>query len=152
MLLPEAELSGLVLSLVDATGRPRDGFLRAFEIARLDLPLELVVLSACQTGRGRQVRGEGTLGLVRSFLQAGTARVVATQWPIRDKSTAWFMQRFYGGLREGRSPSAALREAQLTVLAESHSRPFDWAGFFLLGEWRPFDVSSGPQKETTSDE
>ncbi len=157
VLLPEAELSGLVLSLLDSTGRPRDGYLRAFEISRLDLPVELVVLSACQTGRGRQVRGEGPLGLVWSFLQAGAARVVATRWPVRDEPTARLMRRFYIGLREGRPPSAALREAQLSLLSEPGSRPFDWAGFFFLGEWRPLDGTqprdfSGPQKEMTSDE
>ena len=132
------ELSGLVLSLVDAAGRPRDGFLRAYEIADLDLPAELVVLSACHSALGRTIEGEGLVGLPRSFLDAGAERVLVSLWEVSDQGTALLMQRFYEGLlRKGLRPTPALREAQLSLWREvSWQAPYFWAGFVLVGEWR----------------
>src|SRR5207249_1687563 len=81
-------LSALVLSLVDEQGKPQDGFLRAHEIYNLNLPAELVVLSACQTGLGKEIKGEGLVGVTRGFMYAGAARVVFSLWSVNDKATA----------------------------------------------------------------
>jgi CHAT domain-containing protein/Tfp pilus assembly protein PilF len=131
-------LSGLVLSLVDSGGREQPGFLSLAETYNLDLTADLVVLSGCETALGKDVRGEGVIGLARGFLYAGAARVMASLWRVQDRSTAELMRRFYtallpGGLR----PPAALRQAQLEMLRESRwSDPYYWAGFALYGEWR----------------
>jgi CHAT domain-containing protein len=133
------ELSGIVLSLVDERGRPRDGFLRLHDVYGLKLPADLVVLSGCQTGLGREVRGEGLLSLTRGFMYAGAARVVSSLWKVDDRATAELMERFYGAMRAPRrlSPSAALRDAQARMAREPRWRaPYYWAGFVLQGEWR----------------
>lgn len=131
------EFSGLVLSLVDQFGEPQDGFLSLSEIYNLKLNSDLVVLSACQTGLGRQVRGEGLVGLTRGFMYAGSPRVVASLWAVGDRATAELMQRFYTAmLRRKLSPAAALRAAQLSMLREPQwSAPHQWAGFVFQGEW-----------------
>jgi len=131
-------LSGIVLSLVDEVGEPRDGFLRVHEILDLDLPADLVVLSACRTALGKQVRGEGLVGLTRGFFYAGAARVVVSIWNVSDKATSELMARFYRSmLQGGRRPAEALRSAQLSMLAEERWKaPYYWAGFVLQGEWR----------------
>jgi CHAT domain-containing protein/Tfp pilus assembly protein PilF len=132
------ELSGLALSLVDERGRPQDGFLRLHEIFNLRLPAELVVLSACQTGLGKEVKGEGLVGLTRGFMYAGAARVVASLWRVDDTATAELMKLFYRRmLRDRMRPAAALREAQVEMWKRAPGRsPFYWAGFVLQGEWR----------------
>jgi CHAT domain-containing protein/tetratricopeptide (TPR) repeat protein len=132
------ELSGLVLSLVDEQGRPVNGFLRLHEVYNLHLPAELVVLSACQTGLGREVRGEGLVGLTRGFMYAGAARVAASLWKVDDAATRELMGRFYRGmLKEGLRPSAALRAAQLEMWRTKRWRePYYWAAFVLQGDWR----------------
>jgi CHAT domain-containing protein/tetratricopeptide (TPR) repeat protein len=135
----QPELSGVVLSLFDEQGRPReDGFLRLPDIYDLNLPVEMVVLSACQTGLGKQVRGEGFVGLTRGFMYAGAARVVASLWKVDDEATAELMKLFYENmLRGGMSPPEALRRAQLSVRSQRHWRaPYYWAGFVLQGEWK----------------
>ncbi|MCP4664112.1 MAG: CHAT domain-containing protein [bacterium] len=132
------ELSRLVLSLVDREGKPRDGLLHAYEIYDLELAAELVVLSACQTALGPQIRGEGLVGLTRGFMHAGAARVVVSLWKVDDRATAELMERFYRHLLVKRlPPAAALREAQDSIRRESRWRePYYWAGFVLQGEWR----------------
>jgi CHAT domain-containing protein/tetratricopeptide (TPR) repeat protein len=132
------ELSGIVLSMVDRNGLPRDGFLRAHQIGRLKLPAELVVLSACRTAAGHEVRGEAPLGLAQAFFRAGSRRVLASYWNVNDRGTAVLMDRFYGALLdEGQSPGAALRTAQLALRrSEEWSSPYHWAAFQLQGEWR----------------
>ena len=132
------ELSGLALSLVDKQGRPQDGFLRLHEIFNLRLPAELVVLSACQTGLGKEVKGEGLVGLTRGFMHAGAARVVASLWRVDDTATAELMKSFYRRmLRDGMRPAAALREAQVEMWKRAPGRsPFYWAGFVIQGEWK----------------
>ncbi len=133
------ELSGLALSRFDALGRPRDDWiLRPHEIGTLDLAAEMVVLSACRSGLGREVRGEGLVGLTQAFLHAGAARVVVSFWPVDDRATAALMERFYRGILErGLRPAAALRSAQLSMLRETPwQAPYYWAGFFFQGEWR----------------
>jgi CHAT domain-containing protein/tetratricopeptide (TPR) repeat protein len=132
------ERSGLVLSQVDEQGRRIDGFLAAPDVAALDLPAELVVLSACQTGLGREVRGEGLVGLTHAFFRAGARRVVVSYWNVQDRATAELMARFYRAhLSEGLPPAAALRAAQLSIRQEPKWRaPSYWAGFSLQGDWR----------------
>jgi len=132
------ELSGVVLSLVDEEGRPQDGFLRAHEIYNLKLGADLVVLSACQTALGKEVRGEGLVGLTRGFMYAGAPRVVASLWKVPDNATAELMKQFYKGLlEESLRPAAALRSAQIAIQKEQQwSEPYYWAGFVLQGEWK----------------
>jgi CHAT domain-containing protein/tetratricopeptide (TPR) repeat protein len=137
-------LSALALAEVDAAGRPVEGTLPAHEIYDLDLPAELVVLSACETALGREIPGEGLVsGLPRAFLYAGAARVLVSLWPVEDQSTRDLMVLFYRGLLgRGLAPAAALQEAQRS-LARKGRRPSQWAGFVLLGDWRPLPPFSG---------
>ncbi|HZS03968.1 MAG TPA: CHAT domain-containing protein [Blastocatellia bacterium] len=130
--------SALVLSLIDEQGRSQDGFLRANEIYNLNLPAELVVLSACQTGLGKEVRGEGLVGLTRGFMYAGAARVVVSLWNVNDKATSELMTMFYQKmLREGERPAAALRSAQVEMWKQRQwQAPYYWAAFVLQGEWK----------------
>lgn len=132
------ELSGIVLSLIDERGQPVDGFLRLHEIYNLRLPADLVVLSACQTGLGKQIKGEGLVGLVRGFMYAGAERVTASLWRVDDEATAELMRAFYGRmLKGGMRPAAALRAAQTEVARERRWRsPYYWAAFELQGEWK----------------
>jgi CHAT domain-containing protein len=134
---PHPELSGIVLSLVDERGEPQRGFLQTHDVYEMDLAAELVVLSACQTALGKEVRGEGLVGLARGFMYAGTPKVVASLWKVPDRATAEFMKRFYRGmLREGLSPAAALSAAQRSFRREKlWSSPYYWAAFTLQGEW-----------------
>jgi CHAT domain-containing protein/Tfp pilus assembly protein PilF len=132
------DLSGVVLSLVDEQGRPQNGFLRLYDIYNLKLNADLVVLSACQTALGKEIKGEGLVGLTRGFMYAGAPRVVATLWRIDDRATADMMRRFYEAmLKDGLRPAAALRAAQLSMLRDPrwHS-PHFWAPFTMQGEWR----------------
>ncbi|MCP3964045.1 MAG: CHAT domain-containing protein [bacterium] len=132
------ELSAIVLSQVDRAGLERDGFLRAHEIYNLELPCELVVLSACQTALGKVVRGEGLLSLTRGFMYAGAERVMVSLWNVSDASTAELMERFYRGLFEqDLRPAAALRAAQIAMWqSETRSAYYYWAGFVIQGEWQ----------------
>jgi CHAT domain-containing protein len=134
----QPELSGLVLSLVDSKGQPQDGFLRLHDIYRLRLNADLVVLSACRSAVGRDLKGEGPMALTRGFLVAGAPRVVATLWDVDDRATAELMRRFYAGvLQRNEPPAMALRSAQMAMAATPQwSAPFFWAGFMLTGEWR----------------
>lgn len=133
------ELSGVVLSLVDERGRPQDGFLQVSDLYRLDLAADLVVLSACRTALGKEVRGEGLVGLTRGFLVAGASRVLVSLWNVDDEATAELMGRFYRDLlRQGLSPARALQQAQLALQREERwAAPYYWAGFTLQGDWAP---------------
>lgn len=133
------ELSGIVLSMVAKDGQPQDGFLRAHEIFNLRLPAELVVLSACRTGLGKEVRGEGLISLTRSFIYAGAPRVVVSLWATDDKNTAELMVRFYRHLLgpAGMPPAAALRRAQVEIWKRAPTRhPYFWGAFIQQGEWK----------------
>jgi CHAT domain-containing protein/Flp pilus assembly protein TadD len=133
------ELSGIVLSLVDERGAERDGFLRAYEIYNLKLPAEVVVLSGCRTGLGKEIKGEGLVGLTRGFMYAGSARVLVSLWDIADEASAELMTKFYRELlgRERPRPAAALRAAQLAVRQNKRwQAPYYWAAFALQGEAR----------------
>jgi len=132
------ELSGLVLSLVGRDGRAQDGFLRLNDIYNLRLSADVVVLSACQTALGKEIKGEGLVGLTRGFMYAGSPRVVASLWQVDDESTADLMKRFYRAMVERKvPPAAALRSAQLELAATKRwASPYYWAAFVLQGEWR----------------
>jgi tetratricopeptide (TPR) repeat protein len=132
------ELAGLVLSLVDENGKAQDGFLRMHEIYNLRFPADVIVLSACQTGLGKEIKGEGLIGLTRGFMYAGAERVVASLWQVDDLATAELMKRFYRGmLKDGMRPAAALRAAQLEMMKQKRwGAPYFWAAFVLQGEWK----------------
>jgi CHAT domain-containing protein/tetratricopeptide (TPR) repeat protein len=128
--------SGLVLSLVDERGQPKDGFLKLQDIYNLRLNADLVVLSACRTALGKDVKGEGIVGLSRGFMYAGAKRVLASLWKVDDFATAEFMTHFYRALlTEHRTAAEALRSAQLELsLQKRWADPYYWAGFVLQGE------------------
>jgi CHAT domain-containing protein len=132
-------LSCLLLSRFDRDGREVDGYLRLQDIYNLTLAADLVVLSACRTALGTEVRGEGLIGLTRGFLYAGAARVVASLWNVDDGATSRLMELFYRKMlgNEKLSPAAALRAAQLEMLSGNRwDDPYFWAGFVLQGEWK----------------
>lgn len=132
------ELSGLVFSLVDKNGNAQDGFLTLQDIYNLNLPADLVVLSACETGLGKEISGEGLIGLTRGFMYAGASRVVASLWNVSDVATADLMAEFYRSMeKDGLPPAAALRAAQVKMLQQKRwASPYYWAAFQLQGEWR----------------
>jgi len=131
------QFTGVVLSLVG--NKSHDGFLRTDEVFNLHLGSPLVVLSACETGLGKEKRGEGVMGLTRAFMYAGAPTVGVSLWSVADKSTADLMTDFYRRLLASGdvSSSAALREAQLSLIAgKKYSAPFYWAPFVLVGDWK----------------
>jgi CHAT domain-containing protein/Tfp pilus assembly protein PilF len=131
--------SGLVLSLIpnssaEKTNPPtEDGLLAAYEIFNLKLKADLVVLSACETGLGKEVKGEGLMSLTRAFMYAGTPSVVVSLWNVNDQSAADLMIRFYRHLQAGKTKSEALRQAQLETIRDN-GFPFFWAPFVLVGK------------------
>lgn len=131
------DFSAVVLSLVGKDGKPQNGSLRLHEIYNLNLPAELVVLSACETGLGKDIKGEGLISLTRGFFYAGARRVLVSLWPVDDPATAELMKRFYRGmLKEKLQPAAALKQAQIEMQKQTRWRsPYYWAGFVLQGEW-----------------
>lgn len=134
----QPERSSLVLSQYNQRGELVDGFLRLNDIYNLELRADLVVLSACQTALGKEIRGEGLIGLTRGFMYAGAPRVLATLWSVDDLATARFMKHFYRAmLNQKLSPAAALRQAQIAMMDKSKQiPPYFWAGFSLQGEWK----------------
>jgi CHAT domain-containing protein/tetratricopeptide (TPR) repeat protein len=129
------QFTGVVLSLVGE--KDADGFLRVGEVFNLPLGSPLVMLSACETGLGKEARGEGVIGLTRAFMYAGAPTVGVSLWSVADKSTAQLMSDFYHGLfAMGEQPAAALRGAQLKMLTtQRYSAPFYWAPFIMVGDW-----------------
>jgi CHAT domain-containing protein len=132
------ELSGLVFSMVDKKGRPQNGFLELQDIYNLNLPADLVVLSACETGLGKEISGEGLVGLTRGFMYAGASRVVASLWRVSDVGTAELMGAFYTSMeKDGLPPAAALRAAQIKLWKQKRwNNPYYWAAFQIHGEWK----------------
>lgn len=135
------QFSGLVFS----GGPSGDPFWHTFEIFNARIPADLVVLSACETGLGKVVSGEGVVGLARAFMYAGSPSVCVSLWKVADPSTAAFMERFYRFLLEGQTEDGspldkaeALRRAQLRLIERGGptAHPYFWAPFVLLGEWR----------------
>lgn len=131
------ELSGLVLSLIDGNARPIDGFVSLADIYKLRAPVDLVVLSACHTALGQELRGEGLVGLTRGFMYAGASGVVASLWKVDDRATAELMKYFYANmLQRGMGPAAALRAAQNEIRKQPKwSSPYYWAGFTFQGDY-----------------
>src|SRR5262249_11453552 len=132
------ELSSIVLSLVDHAGRRQNGFLRVYDIYNLRLAADLVVLSACQTALGQEIKGEGLIGLTRGFFYAGALRVLASLWQIDDRTAAAFLRPFYEAiLIRHERPAAALRSAQIAMWrTKGWEAPYYWAAFTMQGEWR----------------
>lgn len=131
------ENSFLMLSQWNEKGRRQDGRLTARQVASLRLKADLVVLSACRSGAGRPLRGEGLTGLARSFLVAGARRVVVSLWSVDDRAAAALMRSFYGALARGLPAAEALRLAQQELrLGEPWGAPYYWAGFALFGDWQ----------------
>ena len=150
----DPEYSGLMLSLVTKEGQQQPGFLSAIDVYNLNLPAELVVLHACQTGLGadltgsqpkrdvqsqlKKVRSEGLVGLTRGFMYAGAKRVMVSLWSIKEQATGELMVRFYQSMQGPKklSPAAALRQAQIEMLTQTKWKsPSDWSGFVIQGEW-----------------
>jgi CHAT domain-containing protein len=132
------ELSGVVLSMVNERGQEENGFLQLHDIYNLKLNAELVVLSACNTGLGKDVRGEGLVGLTRGFMYAGASSVVASLWKVDDAASAELMTHFYKAmLEDDLPPAAALRSAKEKMWRQKHWRtPYYWSAFVLQGEYR----------------
>jgi CHAT domain-containing protein len=124
--------SALALSVTDAS--EEDGLLQMREIYGLTMNAELVVLSACQTGKGPLERSEGPMGLARPFFFAGARSVIASLWPVNDKASVVFMREFYGRLKGGCPASEALRGAKRKMLSSRWRHPFYWAGYMLQGD------------------
>ena len=131
------ELSGIVLTSVDRNGRKTDGLMSLHDIYSLDLSAELTVLSACQTALGKDIRGEGLVGLSHAFMSAGSKSVVSSLWKVEDRATATLMRQFYESmLQQGMSPAQALRAAQLKMMHDTRTNaPYYWAGFVIQGEY-----------------
>ncbi len=126
------------MSLVNEQGQDIDGLLLTPDIFNLNLPAELVVLSACRTGVGKEVKGEGIVGLTRGLMYAGAKRVVMSLWSVEDEATAVLMASFYQKLlKQGEPPIKALRAAQLEMWHHKQwQEPYYWAAFILQGEWQ----------------
>lgn len=137
--LDHPPLSGVVLSMVDENGKPQNGFLGMEDIFNLRLPVDMVVLSGCQTALGRDYAGEGLMSLTRAFMYAGAARVGVSLWQVADRPTSELMVRFYKHMLgpEKLTPPAALRAAQLELRKDPRwQSPYFWAPFVIQGEWR----------------
>jgi CHAT domain-containing protein/Tfp pilus assembly protein PilF len=133
------ELSGIVLSMFDENGAEQEGFLRVGDIYNLKLPAEMVVLSGCKTGLGKEIKGEGLVGMTRGFIYAGAKRVTVSLWDVNDEATAELMGTFYREMlgEKKLSPAAALRQSQIAMLKDKRwSNPYFWATFILQGEPR----------------
>jgi CHAT domain-containing protein len=132
--------SALALTLPEHPAEGQDnGLLQAWEIfesVRLDA--DLVTLSACDTALGKEMGGEGLVGLTRAFQYAGARSVLASLWGVADDSTARFMKHFYSYLHSGKTKDEALRAAQIDQIRERSrlSHPFHWAAFELFGDWQ----------------
>ena len=138
------ELSGLVLTMVDARGAKKNGLMLLSDIYSLKLSAELTVLSGCETALGKDLDGEGLVGLTHSFLSAGSKSIVASLWKIDDRATAMLMSDFYQSmLQSGMAPAAALRAAKLKLMKEQRwAAPYYWAGFVFQGEYENHIVVS----------
>lgn len=131
------ELSGIVLTMVNQDGSRTNGFMPLHDIYNLNLSADLVVLSACDTALGKDIKGEGLVGLTRGFMSSGSKSVVASLWKVDDRATAVLMADFYKSmLEDGLAPAAALRSAKQRLRQQkAWSAPYFWAGFVLQGEY-----------------
>lgn len=127
--------SGIILSML--TDSKEDGMLQMSEVMRLKLQADLVTLSACRTGLGKLLNGEGIIGLTRAFFYAGADSVAVSLWNVNDIATAALMKSFYQSLQQGKAKDEALREAKLELLKgpqRAWRHPYYWAAFVLVGE------------------
>jgi len=131
--------------MVDDQGNQQKGFISLQDVYSLRAPVDLVVLSACRSGLGREIRGEGLVGLTRGFMYAGATTVVASLWKVDDEATSELMKRFYiEMLQNKKTPGEALRIAQNSIREKPEwSAPHFWAGFTLQGEYK-YVVHSKP--------
>lgn len=145
------EKSGLVLSTVNREGKAQNGFVGLQDVYELRAPVALVVLSACGTALGKDVRGEGLVGLTRGFMYAGAASVVASLWKVDDDATSELMKRFYTDmLQRGMTPASALRAAQNSIRQQpGWQSPYYWAAFTLQGDYRQV-IKPGPATASTA--
>jgi len=139
------EHSGILLSMVDDRGKQQKGFISLQDVYSLRAPVDMVVLSACRSGLGREIRGEGLVGLTRGFMYAGATTVVASLWKVDDEATSELMKSFYiEMLQNKKTPDEALRIAQDSIRkTPKWSAPHFWAGFTLQGEYK-YVVHSKP--------
>jgi CHAT domain-containing protein len=146
------ELSGIVLTMVNQDGSKTNGFMPLQDIYNLNLSADLVVLSACDTALGKDIKGEGLVSLTRGFMSAGSRSVVASLWKVDDRATAVLMADFYKSmLQDGLPPAAALRSAKQTIRQEKvWSAPYFWAGFVLQGEYNERIVVDSKSQLRTS--
>ncbi len=131
--------SALVFTIPDRPKEGQDnGLLQAWEIfEKVRIDADLVTLSACETGLGKEMAGEGLIGLTRAFQFAGARSVLASLWKVEDEATAALMTRFYGYLKAGKAKDEALRLAQIDLIrSPNYSQPRDWAAFQLNGDWK----------------
>ncbi len=131
--------SALAFTIPDKLKEGQDnGLLQAWEIfEKVRIDADLVTLSACDSGLGKEMGGEGLIGLTRAFQYAGARTVLASLWKVEDASTAELMKRFYGYLKGGKTKDAALRLAQIDLIrSPNYSQPRDWAAFELMGDWK----------------
>ncbi|HQU86102.1 MAG TPA: CHAT domain-containing protein, partial [Pyrinomonadaceae bacterium] len=131
------ELSGIAFSMFDEKGKEQDGFLRVGDIYNLKFPAEMVVLSGCKTGLGREIKGEGLVGMTRGFMYAGAKRVTVSLWDVNDEATSELMGRFYKEMLGANklAPASALRQAQISMLKDKRwQNPYFWSTFILQGE------------------
>jgi CHAT domain-containing protein len=133
----DPDKSGIMLSIIDEHGALRDGFIKLNDIYNMKLGADLVVLGACETGLGKLVKGEGLIGLTRGFMYAGSRRVMATLWKVDEEATIELIKRFFELNKQGKSVSASLREAQLSMMNEKRwNDPYYWSGLILQGDWK----------------
>lgn len=132
------ERSGMLLSVVNEQDQLQRSLLSTPDVFNLQLSADLVILSGCRTGLGKQIKGEGLIGLTGGLMYAGAERVVVSLWSVDDQATAAFMSQFYQGvLKRNLPPAKALREAQLAILKQPRwQNPYYWAAFTLQGEWQ----------------
>jgi CHAT domain-containing protein/lipopolysaccharide biosynthesis regulator YciM len=132
------EQSRLVLSVVKENGEHQDGFLKLSDIYRMRLNAQLVVLGACETGLGKDLRGEGFIGLTRGFMYAGAATVLSSMWKVDEEFTVELLKRFYKGIDAGKRASTSLREAQISMWNEKKKwkHPYYFSSFILQGDWK----------------
>lgn len=132
----QPEISAIVLSLFAEDGKSINGFVRSNDILRIDLDADLVVLSSCRSGAGKQIKGEGMISLANSFFAAGARHLLVSLWDVNDKVTAELMLRFYRKhLKERKSFSVSLRESQIEIMSDKRwNAPYYWSAFVLNGD------------------
>jgi CHAT domain-containing protein len=133
--LPGIQEPVLVLTLLDQP-KDQDGFLRLSEVMGLKINADIVALTACQTGLGRHISGEGTMGMGRAFQYAGAKSVLMSLWSVSETSSVKLVESFFKHLKEGKSKLEALRLARKEIRDAGYDHPFFWAPFILVGEVR----------------